>query len=92
MISYVYSISSRFYTIVITISTFFIQFSQFMMQLKTLPSFDVKLSYICIVTLSALTYIPPHYFRNDVTKFNLIDGGVATTNEVNYLLSKLTSI
>jgi len=63
-----------------------------MMQLKTVPSFDAKLSDICIGTSAAPTYLPPYYFKNGDTEFNLIDGGVAATNPVNYLLFKLTLI
>ncbi|XP_027906833.1 patatin-like protein 1 [Vigna unguiculata] len=53
-------------------------FSNF--QLKTVPSFDAKLSDICIGTSAAPTYLPPYYFKNGDTEFNLIDGGVAATN------------
>ncbi|BAT96843.1 Patatin-like protein [Vigna angularis] len=53
-------------------------FSNF--QLKEVPSFDAKLSDICIGTSAAPTYLPPYYFKNGDTEFNLIDGGVAATN------------
>ncbi|KAK8464666.1 hypothetical protein PHAVU_010G047000 [Phaseolus vulgaris] len=53
-------------------------FSNF--QLKEVPSFDAKLSDVCIGTSAAPTYLPPYYFQNDGTEFNLIDGGVAATN------------
>ncbi|WVZ17313.1 hypothetical protein V8G54_010295 [Vigna mungo] len=53
-------------------------FSNF--QLKDVPSFDAKLSDICIGTSAAPTYLPPYYFKNGDTEFNLIDGGVAATN------------
>jgi len=59
------------------------------MQLKKHPSFDAKLSDICIGTSAAPIYLPPYYFQNGNTEFNLIDGGVAATNPVNYLHSKL---
>ncbi|KAK7382842.1 hypothetical protein VNO80_01949 [Phaseolus coccineus] len=49
-------------------------------QVQKVPSFDAKLSDICIGTSAAPTYLPPYYFQNDGTEFNLIDGGVAATN------------
>lgn len=52
------------------------------MQVKTVPSFDAKLSDICIGTSAAPTYLPPYYFENDGTEFNLVDGGVAACNPV----------
>jgi len=58
-------------------------FAILIMQLKTVPSFDAKLSDICIGTSAAPTYLPPYYFENDGTEFNLVDGGVAATNPVN---------
>ncbi|RDY10580.1 Patatin-like protein 1, partial [Mucuna pruriens] len=53
-------------------------FSNF--EVETIASFDAKLSDICIGTSAAPTYLPPYYFENDGTEFNLIDGGVAACN------------
>ncbi|KAL8128143.1 patatin-like protein 2 [Apium graveolens] len=49
------------------------------------PSFDAKLSDICISTSAAPTYLPAHkfdtYFSDGtVREFNLVDGGVAANN------------
>ncbi|XP_061374291.1 patatin-like protein 4 [Gastrolobium bilobum] len=49
-------------------------------KLKTLPRLNAKLSDICIGTSAAPSYLPPYYFENDHTEFNLIDGGAAAAN------------
>lgn len=48
------------------------------------PSMDAQLSDICIGTSAAPTYLPGHYFKNGDQEFNLIDGGIAANNPVNY--------
>ncbi|KAK7295890.1 hypothetical protein VNO77_51155 [Canavalia gladiata] len=49
-------------------------------RLKKYPSLDAKLSDIAIGTSAAPTYLPPYYFENDGTQFNLVDGGLAATD------------
>ncbi|KAE9600787.1 hypothetical protein Lal_00011184 [Lupinus albus] len=53
-------------------------FSKF--KVKKVPSLNAKLSDISIGTSAAPTYLPPYYFKNGNTDFNLVDGGVAATN------------
>ncbi|OIW17622.1 hypothetical protein TanjilG_28972 [Lupinus angustifolius] len=53
-------------------------FSNF--KVKKVPSLNAKLSDISIGTSAAPTYLPPYYFKNGNTEFNLVDGGVAATN------------
>ncbi|KAG4962443.1 hypothetical protein JHK82_039131 [Glycine max] len=57
-------------------------FSSF--QLKKRPDLNASLSDICISTSAAPTYLPAHSFEtkthHGVSKFDLIDGGVAANN------------
>ncbi|KAK4488369.1 hypothetical protein RD792_004130 [Penstemon davidsonii] len=53
-------------------------------------SMDALLSDICISTSAAPTFFPPHYFENQGTKFNLIDGGVAANNPTLVAISEVT--
>lgn len=54
----------------------------FLMQLKTVPSLDAKLSDICIGTSALPTKLPPYYFKNGDNEFNLVDGGLDAANPV----------
>jgi len=56
------------------------------MQLKNAPHLNALLSDICISTSAAPTALPPYYFENDGVQFNMIDGGAAAGNPVNYFL------
>ena len=67
------------YICVIVIETLII------MQLKAYPSLDAKLSDITLGTSAAPTLLPPYYFENDGTEFNLVDGAAAANNPVNKL-------
>ncbi|KAJ9674475.1 hypothetical protein PVL29_023808 [Vitis rotundifolia] len=54
-------------------------------QVMNNPSLDALLSYVCLGTSAAPTYLPAHYFETkDSTgktrEFNLIDGAVAANN------------
>jgi len=55
-------------------------------QLKKRPDLNASLSDICISTSAAPTYLPAHSFEtkthHGVSKFDLIDGGVAANNPV----------
>ncbi|KAG6400666.1 hypothetical protein SASPL_137508 [Salvia splendens] len=58
-------------------------------EVKNLDYKDVLLSDICIATSAAPTYFPPHSFTNvdglgQCWDFNLIDGGVAANNPVDF--------
>lgn len=65
-------------------------------QLKSSPHLDALLSDICVGTSAAPTYLPAHYFETvnssagKVTKFNLIDGGVAANNPALVAMSEVT--
>lgn len=48
------------------------------------PNMDAQLADICMGTSAAPTYLPAHYFQNGDWEFNLIDGGMAANNPVNY--------
>lgn len=50
--------------------------------MQTNPNLDAKLSDICIGTSAAPTFLPPYYFKNGHTEFNLVDGGVAAGSPV----------
>ncbi|KAK9080256.1 hypothetical protein SSX86_001932 [Deinandra increscens subsp. villosa] len=59
------------------------------------PSYNARLSDICISTSAAPTYFPPYYFKNkDVDghdqEYNLIDGGVAANNPMLVAISQVT--
>ncbi|THG19071.1 hypothetical protein TEA_027637 [Camellia sinensis var. sinensis] len=59
------------------------------------PSLDALLSDICIATSAAPTYLPAHYFETKdptgkVREFNLIDGGVAANNPLNFCRYRLS--
>ncbi|XP_061374285.1 patatin-like protein 1 [Gastrolobium bilobum] len=59
-------------------------------KIMTRPSLDAKMSDICIGTSAAPTYLPPYYFKNNDTEFNLVDGGVAATNPAMIAVSEVT--
>jgi len=56
------------------------------MQLKNAPHLNALMSDICISTSAAPIALPPYYFENDGVQFNMIDGGAAAGNPVNYFL------
>ncbi|GER30867.1 patatin family protein [Striga asiatica] len=51
---------------------------------------DALLSDICISTSAAPTFLPPHYFENKGTKFDLVDGGVVANNPTLVAISEMT--
>ncbi|KAK9066224.1 hypothetical protein SSX86_013545 [Deinandra increscens subsp. villosa] len=56
---------------------------------ETNPSYNARLSDICISTSAAPTYFPPYYFKNKDQKYNLIDGGVAANNPMHVAISQV---
>ncbi|XP_050231201.1 patatin-like protein 2 [Mercurialis annua] len=70
-------------------------FSSF--QVKKNPSLNALLSDICISTSAAPTYLPAHFFETTeektgtVTKYNLIDGGVAANNPTLVAIGEVTN-
>lgn len=70
-------------------------FSSF--QVKKNLSLNAFLSDICISTSAAPTYLPAHFFETTeektgaVTKFNLIDGGVAANNPTLVAIGEVTN-
>jgi patatin-like phospholipase/acyl hydrolase len=66
---------------------FIVLYLQLCYQLKNQPLKDAMLSDIAIGTSAAPTFFPAHYFEikddeGNTRAFNLVDGGVATTNPV----------
>ncbi|RZB58488.1 Patatin-like protein 2 isoform B [Glycine soja] len=68
-------------------------FSSF--QLKKRPDLNASLSDICISTSAAPTYLPAHSFEtkthHGVSKFDLIDGGVAANNPALVAMAEVTN-
>ena len=57
------------------------------MQISSYPDMNAKLLDICLGTSAAPTFFPSHQFENiyddgKIREFNLIDGGIVTTNPV----------
>jgi len=72
------------------VSTFFLNTVVFdslmmmmMMQVKSEPYLNVKLSDIGLGTSAAPTYFPSHRFQNDQVQFDLVDGALSANNPVN---------
>lgn len=65
-------------------------------QLKKRPDLNASLSDICISTSAAPTYLPAHSFEtkthHGVSKFDLIDGGVAANNPVHNLIIQMKGV
>ncbi|XP_021714283.1 patatin-like protein 5 [Chenopodium quinoa] len=59
------------------------------------PELDAKLSDICLGTSAAPTVLPPYYFQNvyedgKTRDFNLIDGGIVSTNPTFLAINEVT--